>query len=478
MNSNNLQTEARAELAKRELARRSLKHYTLYNFEGFKLSWHHEKLFELLEKVEKGEIKRLMVIMPPRHGKSEICSVQFPSWLIGRNKDRKIIEASYSSDLSADFGRQVRNLVADPMFSQIFPDTTLSQDSQSKSKWNTNGRGAYNAVGVGGALTGKGADFLLIDDPLKNRKDADSPLMRENLWQWYRSTARTRLSPDGAIVIVETRWHDDDLVGRILREDPDGWVILHLPAIADEDDEFRNKGEALWPEQFDIYNLEAIKKDIGSYEWAALYQGNPVDEQSQEFKQNWFKYKEKSEVLNMPTRKFATIDPAGNNQGSDNTGVTRNYVNEDNDWHLSCKKYRISSKETIDLIFKLHSEGFEQIGIEQGIYAQAIEPFFRDTCIARNVFPSVVPLRHGGTMKETRIRGLQPRYQNGKIYHIKGECDDLEEELLRFPKSRHDDCMDSAAYQNQLAKPYIPEPTYMETVMSDMQVDSRTGYLN
>lgn len=476
-NSNSLQQEARAELAKRELARRRLKYYTLYNFEGFKLNWHHEVLFEHLEKVAKGEIKRLMVIMPPRHSKSEICSIQFPSWLMGNDKDAQIIEASYSADLSADFGRQVRNLVADPSFSQIFPGVLLSQDSQSKSKWNTDGKGSYNAVGVGGALTGKGAKYLIIDDPLKNRKDADSPVMRQALYDWYRSTARTRLSPDGAIVIVETRWHDDDLIGRILEEGSEQWTVLHFPAIAEHDEEHRLKGEALWPDQYSLANLEQTKADIGSYEWSALYQGNPINEETQEFKEPWFQYRLWSEVQDMYTRKFATIDSAlTKKKTSDFTGVTRNYVNTDDEWHIKSRRYKINSTECVNLIFDLHEEGFETIGIEEGAFYQAVEPFLRVEMEKRRIYPNVQPLKHGGTMKETRIRGLIPRYENKKVFHIEGECDELEEELLRFPKSRNDDCMDSTAYQSQIAYAPTPPPTFYEEARNKMNLDPRTGY--
>lgn len=469
--------EATQELARRELARRSLKHYTLYNFPDFKVNWHHEELFNYLEKVERGELKRLMVIMPPRHGKSEIGSIQFPSWLIGRNKNRQIIEASYSLDLAADFGRQVRNLVADPVFNQIFPGVTLSQDSQSKSKWNTNAKGSYNAVGVGGALTGKGAQFLIVDDPIKNRKDADSPLVRENLWRWYRSTARTRLSPDGAIVIIETRWHDGDLIGRILEEGGDDWTVLHYPAIAESEEPYRQIGEALWPSQYSLENLESVKRDIGTYEFSSLYQGNPINEETQEFKQEWFQYKDWAEVKNMSTTKFATIDSAlTKKSSSDFTGITRNYVNSKDEWHIKSKRYRVNSKELIDLIFDLHAEGMESIGIEEGAFLQAVEPFLRVEIAKRHIYPNIQTLKHGGVMKETRIRGLIPRYQNKKVFHITDECDELESELLRFPKSKYDDLMDATFYQNQIAYAPSPPTTVEQDFRQTLRLDPRTGY--
>jgi hypothetical protein len=400
-----------------------------------------------------------MVFMPPRHGKSEIVSVQFPAWLIGKDKDRQIIESSYSGDLATDFGRQTRDLIANKEFSNIFKDVSLSEDSQAKGKWNTNGRGAYNAVGVGGATTGKGADILIIDDPIKNRQDADSEVIRETAWSWYRSTARTRLSPKGAIILVMTRWHDDDLAGRILKsENADKWDIIKLPAIAVEDEQMRQKGEALWANHFTLENLLETKSDLGGYEWSALYQQEPVDEDSQEFKKQWFKYRTWEEVQRLVTRKFATIDTAlSKSAKSDSTGVTRNYVDKDNNWNVRSAQYRINSKALIDLIFMLHDEGMEQIGIEEGAFKDAVQPFLDEEMRKRNKFPNVTTLKHGGVMKETRIRGLIPRYETGAVYHIIGECSDLESELLSFPKGAHDDCPDSLAYQLHIAQPAYPD---------------------
>ena len=192
-----------------------------------------------------------MIFLPPRHSKSEIGSIQFPAWLMGRNRDRNIIEASHTADLATDFGRQTRNLVSSPEYQNIFPGVTLAEDSEAKGKWNTNGRGAYNAVGVGGSATGKGADVFIIDDPVKDRKSADSQVVRDSTYSWYRSVVRTRLSPNGAIVVIETRWHDQDLAGSILRDaKPGEWEIISLPAIAIEDEKHRKRGEALWPDFF------------------------------------------------------------------------------------------------------------------------------------------------------------------------------------------------------------------------------------
>lgn len=477
MNSQNTQVskeDARKELARRELARRHLKYFTLYNFEGFKLNWHHEVLFKKLEQVQEGKIKRLMIFMPPRHSKSESASVQFPAWYIGKDKDKNIITASYASSLATDFGRQVRNLIKTKEYQNIF-DTRLAEDSEAKDKWHTNGRGAYNAVGVGGAVTGKGADLLLIDDPTKNRQDAESKVIRDGVWDWYKSTARTRLSPDGAIVIIMTRWHKDDLAGRILANSEKGeWDIVEFPAIAIHDEEHRKQGEALWAGHFTLDHLEAIKKDIGIYEWSALYQQNPVASESQEFKEEWVIRIPRSVVEEKQTRKFATIDSAlTTKESSDNTGVVLNYVDDKNTWHIDARRYRLDAKGIIDLVFKLHADGFEAIGIEEGPFTNAIKPFYEEECRKRNTFPNIVMLKHKGVAKELRIRALVPRYMVGAIKHIDGATVELEEEMFTFPRGVYDDVLDALAYQTDIAKPFGGTKKDYSSLLKDLERDMR-----
>jgi len=214
-------------------------------------------------------------------------------------------------------------------------------------------------------------------------------------------------------------------------------------------------------------SLEDKKRQLGSQVFNAEMMNMPIDEATQEFHKKWFKPITWEEVEKMKTRKFATIDSAlSKGAKSDATGVTKNYVNEKNDWHFASTDYRFNSKGLIDLIFVLHDEGFEKIGIEETAFVEAIEPFFDDECRLRNKYPYVVPLKHGGIMKETRIRGLIPRYERGTIYHIVGKCTVLEDQLVRFPKSLHDDVADSAQYQNKIAEPPYPE-VKLDTIIDD-----------
>lgn len=201
-------------------------------------------------------------------------------------------------------------------------------------------------------------------------------------------------------------------------------------------------------------SLEDKKKQLGSVVYSAEMLNQPIDETTQTFFKKNFKYKKLEDIEKEKVRKFATIDTAlSKGDKSDFTGIVKNYVNKKNDWHIEARQYRIDPKELINIIFQLNDAGFEKIGIETTAYSEAIEPFFKDECRIRNKYPYVVPLKHGGIMKETRIRGLVPRYEAGTVYHIEGACEDLEEQLLRFPKSLHDDVCDALAYQLKIAEP-------------------------
>ena len=210
------------------------------------MAHHHGIICTALEAVERGECNRLMIFCPPRHTKSELASRRFPSWYIGRHPDRQLIGASYNGALASDFGRAVRNISASPEYSQLFPDCELAADSRAANRWNTEVGGAYVAAGVGTAITGRGAHLALIDDPVKDRSDADSQTVRDHTWNWYTNVLYTRLMPGAAIVLIMTRWHEDDLAGRLLEQQDEGgeaWEVINLPALGEGND-WRAEGEA------------------------------------------------------------------------------------------------------------------------------------------------------------------------------------------------------------------------------------------
>ena len=476
---------AKKELAERELAQREFLSFVKYDFPEYRINWHHQLMADKLQAVQEGKIKRLIISCPPRSGKSELVSKYFPAYCIGKNKNDTIIQVSYSGDLAIDFGRQVRNIVASQNFENIFPGTKLAEDSKSKGKWNTNGRGAYSAVGVGGALTGKGARILIIDDPIKNREEAESKLIRENVWNFYTSTARTRLTPDGAIIVVMTRWHQDDLAGKLIEQDGKSWEIINLPAVAENDEEWfvpswnknylRTTGEALWKDYFTKEVLDGIRADIGPYDWQSLYQQNPISGATQEFTPEMFQY-----VDRPPDRNecdiYITFDTAVSQKTTgDYTAATINHVNEHNIWHIDSRRSRSSPQEVVKMLFELN-EKYQPvaIGIEKTIYFDVILPFLRAEMMKRNVWLNIVPLKHNQQRKELRIRSLLPRYNNNGIKHVKGRTTDLEEELLQFPKGKHDDSADSLAYQSQIAKAFVADRKILYNI--EMEIDDRTGY--
>jgi len=272
------------------LARVDLACYAAALWPPFELASHHRLIADLLEAVERGDIRRLMIFMPPRHGKSLLGTQLFPAWFLGHHPDKSIITASYGQELADDFGRQVRNMVNDPVHRAIFPECRLADDATSMRRFSTTAGGSYYAVGRGGPITGRGAHLLLIDDPLKDAEEARSEPIRRGLYEWYTSVARTRLQPGGAIVLITTRWHEDDLAGRLLgQQGGEDWHVVNQPAIAEVDESFRRAGEALWPEKFSLEDLEQTRRDVGNAAFVSLYQQHPAAAEGAVFKREWWR---------------------------------------------------------------------------------------------------------------------------------------------------------------------------------------------
>ena len=264
-----------------EPEQRSLIDFVRSVFPRYSASWHHTMIAEHLERIERGELTRLIITMPPRHGKSELASANFPAWYLGRNPDKRIIACSNTARLANRFSRLARNKMRH--YRWAFPKVRLADDQANIESWDLQGfRGGYIAAGIGGQVTGFGADLILVDDPVKSADQADSETYRENTWEWYTETLRTRLEPGGAIVVIGTRWHEDDLIGRLLTGGED-WTVLHLPAIADD-------GAALWPARWPLAELDAIRRSVGSRAWTAQYQGRPVPATGGILKRHWFRF--------------------------------------------------------------------------------------------------------------------------------------------------------------------------------------------
>jgi predicted phage terminase large subunit-like protein len=418
------------ELERRQ-SRNSLLSFTSYTNPLYQAAEHHKRICDRLEAVERGEIDRLMIFMPPRHGKSELASKRFPAWCLGRSAQRQIIAASYNSDLANDFGRNVRNIVDEPEFRDVFPNVSLASDSHAANRMNTNHGGAYVAAGVGTAVTGRGAHIALIDDPFKDREEADSERRRDLVWDWYRSTLFTRLMPGGSIVLIQTRWHEDDLAGRLLASESD-WEVLELPAI-DSD------GKALWPEWYDERALERIKATIGPREWSALYQQRPQPDEGTFFQRGWFKRWEAKPAL----RYYGSSDYAVTDGDGDYT-VHRV-------WGIDAEGalYRVGGwrgqatsdvwiEKKLDLIAQYKPLAWFGEG---GVIQKAVEPMLRRRMRERQVHCRLewLPSVHD---KPTRARSFQAMAATGRVHFEPGA--DLSEFLV-FPAGKHDDEVDTAS---------------------------------
>lgn len=287
-------------------ARKGLSYFTLHTKPDYLLGWVHKEICDELDRflqdVADKKSPRPIITMPPRSGKSELVSRRFPAFALGRNPELQIIATSYSSDLSQRFNRDVQRVIDDEKYFDLFPNTWLSN-----SRVRTDSRGsyirtsdlfeivghagAYRSCGVGGGITGQGADILIIDDPIKDRAQAGSKTIRDSIWDWYTSTAYTRLSPGGGVIVMATRWHTDDLIGRLIQRmgEGDTFRIVNYPAIAEHDELHRKAGEALHPERYPLSTLLQIQKTIGSRDWEALYQQHPVPDGGALFKLEWFR---------------------------------------------------------------------------------------------------------------------------------------------------------------------------------------------
>lgn len=400
----------------------------------YQLEWFHAAIAGKLEagyhKLMSGQDVRMMIFMPPRHGKSDQATQKFPSWVLGKNPAIPIMVSSYSDELATDFGRLTRDVMQSPQYRIMYP-TRLRQDAKATGKWLTEEGGSYSAVGVGGALTGRGFKIGIVDDPFKNREEADSPTIRDSRYKWYQSTFSTREEGNSMIIFILTRWHDDDLAGRILKDAEEAkkrgepyeeWDIIEYKAIATEDEEYRKEGEALWPAKFSLDKLMAKKAVMGSYEFSALYQQTPVDEENRKFKQAWFRYRRLEDVQQKETYNVMTIDPRGKDDiklGKDYIGITINFIDSDGNWNFISYRDKLSATQLVDLMFtnweryKLH-----KIGIEDNQFTQGLKMNWEEEMKLRRVYPSIELLKHGGTQKELRIEALVPRYEHGNIYHL------------------------------------------------------------
>lgn len=454
---------AAQELLDRREARRNLIAFTEYTLPGYQAANHHRRIADALEAVERGDIDRLMITMPPRHGKSELASRRFPAWYMGRNPRKNIITASYNIDLAMDFGREVRNIVASPEYQRLFP-ANLAQDSKAANRWHTESGGAYVAAGVGTSITGRGANVLLIDDPLKDREEADSELRRQRIWDWYTSTAYTRLAPGGAVVLIQTRWHEDDLAGKLLSlqgKGGDRWELLSLPAIDQE-------GQALWPEFYDVAALTRIRDVVGPRDWGALYQQQPAPDEGNFFKREWLQF---YDDLPANVHWYGASDYAVTDGGGDFTvHLTAAADAKGNVYLADLWRMQTTPDVWVEAVLDAMAKREPLVWAEeQGQIIKSVGPFLdrraaeRGIYCAREQFPSA-------SDKATRARSFQARMASGKVFLPRNApwVAEFISELLTFPAGKNDDQVDAASLLFRL----LAEMTSREVTPGRPEVDA------
>ena len=479
--------------------------------------WVHEDICERLERfsdaVAAGLSPRLMLLMPPRHGKSELASRSFPPWHLGRHPDHEFIACSYNIDLARDFSKKVQRILDDPQYHGVF-DTRLDPNDRSAESWgvtnpHNNLRGAYVAAGVGGGITGKGAHCLVIDDPIKSAEEADSAGTRENLWQWYLSTAYSRLAPGGGVLIIQTWWHDDDLAGRLQEamraagvedSDVDQFEVVKYPAIAESDEwrdnttkeivrvdhnepftddpaascilahgraaqqavdttnltYLRSKGEPLHAARYDLAKLRRIRaQNNGGRWWSALYQQNPVPADGDYFTKDQFKRQALPQLRKC--RVYCAWDFAISEKKHNDYTVGTVGLQDENDTIHVAEVVRFKSGNAffiVEAILNMAERWYSPslvLGFEDGQIFRAIQALLKKRMMERKMYPAIEVL-HPITDKAARARPLQGRMQQGMVsFNATGDWYDVvRQEMLRFPAGAHDDCVDSLAWLTQL----------------------------
>jgi predicted phage terminase large subunit-like protein len=430
---------------------------------------HLSLLSQKIVDVSTGRCPRLIVTMPPRHGKSELISKYTPAWFLGTYPDKKVMLASYADTFAAQWGRKSRELLEE--WGPKLWGIRLSTESKGGQQWEVSTKrggkraeGVMVTAGVGGGLTGKGAHLLIIDDPVKNAEEAQSERTREAHHDWWKSTARTRLQAGAGVILVMTRWHEDDLAGRLLADELEGgdkWEVLNLPAISETDDDplGRKEGDVLWPEMYDHEWMAQTKRAMGTYWFTAMYQQRPAPADGMLFKKANFRYYEKHEDGKLVTMfkdggpyifdttygtKFTTVDVAASEKEQADYSVAATWVvTVERDlllWDLERVKF-----EGPDLMPWLRRLYFTQrpavIGIERLGYGLAvIQELLRDGLPIVRLEPD--------KDKVSRALPACARYEEHRVYHPLGWAgkDDFENELLVFPNGKHDDQVDVTAY--------------------------------
>ena len=401
---------------------------------------HLKQLEKSVKKVLEGRdgIRRLMVSMPPRHGKSEYCSKYLPSWYLGKYPNRRVILTSYEASFAASWGRKARNLLEEHGMSYFGRKVAMSPSAADQ--WEIDGHeGGMMTAGAGGAITGKGAHLALIDDPIKNSEEASSQTMRDKVWDWYQSTLYTRLEPDGVIIVIQTRWHSDDLCGRLINEANNGgepWRMLSFPALDEQD-------QPLWPERYSLKDLQRTRKAVGPYTWGALYQQNPTPREGSLFKVNRLQFLDAEPV---GLRTVRAWDLASTENDGDYTSGVK--MGKDADGRIIVCNVKRGQWAT-DERDRWMRQTAELDGVQCRIrlpqdpgQAGKSQALFMTRLLAG--FPVTTQPVSGD--KITRADPFSSQVNAGNVWLVRGEWNkDYIEELRQFDKGKHDDSVDASS---------------------------------
>jgi predicted phage terminase large subunit-like protein len=438
--------EAKTQLTKRQ---NTFLDFVNHVYPGYKVGAHHEKLAKIFEEIAQGKKKRVIVNIAPRHGKSELISYLAPAWFLGKYPHKKIIMASHTADLAVNFGRRVRNLVGSDPYKDIFPGVELQADSKSASRWGTNYNGEYFAIGVGGALAGRGADLFIIDDP---HSEQDAKLGKPEVflpaWEWFQSGPIQRLMPGGAIIVVMTRWSKLDLTGQIINQmvkndEVDEWEVVEFPAIIED----KSGNEAsLWPEFWPLEELQSKKAALDLRYWNAQYLQNPTSEEGALIKRDWWQIWEEE---NPPPCEFIimTLDAAQekNNRADYNALTTWGvFFNEEVDNYniilLNSVKERLEFPELKEMCLEEYREWEpDSFIVEKKSNGAALYQEFRRMGIPVGEF---TPSK--GQDKISRVNAVSDLFRSGIVWAPdKRWAKEVIEECNDFPSGANDDLVDS-----------------------------------
>lgn len=451
-----------------DLARLAVDHFAAFPIAidpKYRLAWFHRIIAERLEKafedLKNGKSTNLVIEMPPQHGKSRLITTFFPAWILGREPSWPLIITSYGAELAVKFGRDTRDIMELHEYKSIF-GTRVREDSRAKGNWITKEGGGYLSTGIGGGVTGHGFKVGILDDPFKGREEADSRVVRDNVWDYFLSVFMTRRNAPTIIIIVNTRWHTDDLVARIERLEEesqhrpnhDVWEYLTFKAIAEEDElPNRKKGEALWPERFPIPFLKEAEAR-SSREFQSLYQQHPVSPSNQMFFREWFKYYSPGETKYRNLQKFTFLDPAiSEKETADNWVVLTigKERNSPNIFRLEESVGKGNPDRMLEALFYHQDKYKSDVWIETVAFQKILKRDVKELQRAKQQYFQIHEMKHAKMKtKHGRITALAPLYQAGVIFHLRGGDDgSYEDELLDFPFGAHDDRVDTMSFLNE-----------------------------